>query len=529
MRAGLGWIAAIVAAVAAQAACNSALGIEEIATTDFGPASGGNAGVGGGGQGGAVNAGGTGGTVGAGATAGGSVGGAGVDASAGAGGGGTGGVSGGGTGGTDAGKDGSPDAPRDAVPDSRDGGDAADVGNGTITVSGTIIDAYRQPFPGVDVTIGSSLPQTTKTDGKFSITGVTPPYDVGLVIGTRKQGWIFQGLTRTDPTLQVEGAAAPRTQALALSAPSCSTYTYPYAYLAFSAPGVFHGESESCDNSSPTIHWAGRAQATGTFHWLVINRPVDAFTQTYPLYLATTQPVSIDSTSAAPLALDLTKATTAPTALPTVILTATVSGFDPGASASAGDTGYLLFGQGAEVPIFDVSTTGATQRYQVPNNADFTMSFVTMRGLSTQGTAMAHKAKLRTDQGDFSINLAVPVPPVLTAPTQDATGVGQDTDFSWTDSARPGLVNVLDLEFDDGTSFRVVTTSKQLRFKPPAGMAVPSSTPGYWNVEVHGSYTSTDQATAPTGFIDPLRIHGGVYGIDDRDGTHTWAAEHYFK
>jgi hypothetical protein len=531
----------LVGATTALAACNSILGVEEIATTDNGPASNGGAGAGGGG-GTSGGSGGSGGYAPSDGQAGQQVGGGGPDApitplEASAGGSGGAPIDGSSDGPPDASLDGSPDAsldgspdaprdvapdaPRDVAPDSRDGGDAADVAVGPITVSGTVVDAYRLPYPNVTVNIG---PTTKVTDalGHFVVNGVTPPYDVKFVIAARKEGWVFEGLTRPDPTLQVDSTAAERSQALSITAPlSCSTYSYPYAHLAFGAPGVFHGEDESCADSNATMHWAGPAQATGTFHWLVVNEPVDVFTQSYPLYM-TRQPVSIGGADAGTLALDLTKAanTTTETNLPTVNLTATVSGFDPGATAGA--DGYLWFGPGAAAHIFTVSTSATTQQYKVPSHTGFTMSFVAERGFSPQGTAFAHKGNLRTDQGNFSVNLAIPVPPVPTAPAQDAVGVGQGTEFSWTDSARPDLVNVLRIFFNDGSTFRVVTTRKKLVFTPPPGIAVPSQD-GSWDVEVHGSYTSTDLATTANGFIDPYLLYGGLEGIDDRDGTHAWS------
>ncbi|HZW90299.1 MAG TPA: carboxypeptidase-like regulatory domain-containing protein, partial [Myxococcaceae bacterium] len=71
----------------------------------------------------------------------------------------------------------------------------------TIEVAGRVLGMPGNPLPGMSVAIGASK-VTTDADGRFSISGVTPPYEVAVAApGTPPVAGIYHGLTRPDPTL----------------------------------------------------------------------------------------------------------------------------------------------------------------------------------------------------------------------------------------------------------------------------------------------------------------------------------------
>ncbi|HEY8087291.1 MAG TPA: hypothetical protein VIF09_05590, partial [Polyangiaceae bacterium] len=108
----------------------------------------------------------------------------------------------GGTGGDGTVTEGGTDAPGVDGPGPPDGIAAE---GGSVTVQGTVVDAYLLPMSGIDVHCQGQK-ATTAADGTFTLPGVTRPYSATVVVPQttgRKHGYVFVGATRLDPTLQV--------------------------------------------------------------------------------------------------------------------------------------------------------------------------------------------------------------------------------------------------------------------------------------------------------------------------------------
>ena len=69
-----------------------------------------------------------------------------------------------------------------------------------IHVAGQVIGVLGNPAPGLTVSIGE---QSTVTDeaGRFSLDGVSAPYSVTAFSVASNEAVVYQGLTRTDPTI----------------------------------------------------------------------------------------------------------------------------------------------------------------------------------------------------------------------------------------------------------------------------------------------------------------------------------------
>ena len=79
----------------------------------------------------------------------------------------------------------------------------------TITVNGFVKDANAEPVAGVTVIIKGKAPTTTDANGGFSISDVTKPYEIRVLMSTQQVAIIYQGLTRSDPSLLYFGDVAP--------------------------------------------------------------------------------------------------------------------------------------------------------------------------------------------------------------------------------------------------------------------------------------------------------------------------------
>jgi hypothetical protein len=71
----------------------------------------------------------------------------------------------------------------------------------TITVNGFVKDYDGEPIASVVVIIKGHAPVTTTTSGSFSVSNVTAPYDLSVILNAQNNAITYKGLTRSDPTL----------------------------------------------------------------------------------------------------------------------------------------------------------------------------------------------------------------------------------------------------------------------------------------------------------------------------------------
>lgn len=84
---------------------------------------------------------------------------------------------------------------------SQPGGNSNTTNGQTITVSGVVLDEDGNPVTAEAVLVPGLTPTATDDAGKFSIGGVTTPYDLVVIKGNTKTAFIYKGLTRPDPTV----------------------------------------------------------------------------------------------------------------------------------------------------------------------------------------------------------------------------------------------------------------------------------------------------------------------------------------
>ncbi len=71
----------------------------------------------------------------------------------------------------------------------------------SITVTGKVITVIKLPISNSPVVITGRPATTTDANGSFTVTDVTVPYDVTVVMSDLKVGITYRGLSRSDPTL----------------------------------------------------------------------------------------------------------------------------------------------------------------------------------------------------------------------------------------------------------------------------------------------------------------------------------------
>jgi hypothetical protein len=134
-------------------------------------------------------------------------------------------------------------------------GNAGDAGR-TITVAGKVLDAYEVPLPGMAVRIGALL-DVTDAGGKFAFTGVSVPYTAIAVNG--EQAVIYEGLTRSDPTLHMDRPAQSPFEQAFIKGTMSGGAGFP------DPPGHFHSVAFSSEQSFDWIYSGSTAGSSGTY------------------------------------------------------------------------------------------------------------------------------------------------------------------------------------------------------------------------------------------------------------------------
>lgn len=405
-----------------------------------------------------------------------------------------------------------------------DAGTAADASPpsaGDIVVSGRVIDFSRRPVPGTAVTIGEST-AITGADGAFSIEGVQAPYTASLVIdmirggGQARYGYVYEGLTRVDPTLQVYSALPERsTSSLTVTFQNVAFDVGEYAILAFSsADGRFVDDDTTNDTEflgSPA--WSGPPAITGNIHALLALRdstfdPPIAFRahQALPLGVGDGQPASV--------AFDMSAAD-----VTTGSIGGTVSGglFDPRSNYVG-----LRFSDGTALPIVDETAEGPQFSYVVPALDDSAFFVAAADGTSSfPPYAVAHRENVAFGAADVA--LAVPRPVTLTAP-QGGAAVTPSTPYVWSPLSQTARTFLWHLEFDATYEGMFVLTSRtQIELPRFAdGFTVPPGVAVTWSVETHGDAPDVDALTGPDGYLDAYSL-GSAFpaGPNRSDGYYT--------
>ncbi len=387
--------------------------------------------------------------------------------------------------------------------------EGGDVGPLTITVTGTVIDVLRRPYPGVPVAIGNTV-TSTDAQGTFRVTGVTPPYDVALSVSTPlTYGWYFVGLTIPSPVLQVEtemGSHKGQTYLTLNMANAPAVFPPPNEFVGYSW-GSPDGRFSTHARGNPDVEgpdWYGPATAVGAAHVLAWMMDAASLPTTY---------VGYDTTHPGTATLSGT------VALRTL--------------ATPHNDAYVSLPKGAFIKIAseDRDPTKSTFSYNVPTGVTgATLTVCAQAGSWVNWPfSLAHKHGL--SPGQAGVALAVPDAATLGIPGIGAV-LSTSTDFSWSAPAgqQGPAFYIVSIEFGNSRPYNQVrivtskTTARMPKFPAALGPIVIPNVGGEWYVETLGSYGSVDAAATASGFIDPFDYSAGVIGLLDKDGTHSWSA-----
>jgi hypothetical protein len=400
------------------------------------------------------------------------------------------------------------------------GGPTAPAGGATVT--GHVIDFWGHQVPGIPVEVAGTL-TSTDNQGQFVVENVPAQYDVSLMVdfvgNTRENyGWVYQGLTRRDPTLQVYAGLAKRSATIDVTLSNEAPSDTRTLTLALGGPdGAFEDAEEDLTNfETPDVFWRGPTTTQETAHALFWQ--FNATTSLPTSYIGYSSQVVSLSDTAAQTAINLdVKATTIP------------AGNISGNVTVATDTGrannvYVHFSSGAKIQIVNDTVAPAAFSYLVPTIANSTVTFAAVEGDSYFGAfGVAHKDGLGA--GNSTLALTIPAPAKPLTPADGAAGVATGSAFSFlpgSGATGPYVVLMISEETYDGIF--IVTANKQFKLPEVAGSSYGLQTGDHydWRIETHGNFASVDAMAGPTGFMDEFSgADADVEPNGEPKGPHT--------
>jgi hypothetical protein len=387
-------------------------------------------------------------------------------------------------------------------------GDGASSPDGGETITGTVLDQYLVPMPGVGVHVEADMQHTTTaSDGTFSLAGITTPYTVSIVAtpaGGHRHGYVFQNVTRKTPTFQLTGetASLPRGTTLSghVSANGTGVAGVVFADLPAGVPAAASNAIEVASGATSymgPVGWYGPASVPATLYslqWIVgSNGPV-----AYVAYTSQMETLS----SGTPLTWDTPTSST--------IMTTSSLEVTMGVSSAYSPTVLALYARpsGAQVapPIAAVTSFSSTSTsFVTPNITGMTFVACGVQAPegSDGGAGQPFGAACETGLAANShLTLALPPATTLVSPPSSAT-LGTSFNFE------PLVNGVYFVAFSPAgatagaaDSLYVITTDSQVKVPDLSnlGFAFPSG--ATYGVEVYGfaPFASIDAALSPTGF-----------------------------
>ncbi len=403
------------------------------------------------------------------------------------------------------------------------------------TVHGKVIDTWGAPLANIPLQIGEAV-ATSNAQGEFTFDNVPAHYDVSFKISggnpNRDYGWVYQGLSRRDPTLQAydarqeyEAPIVVKTTGVGTPGPT-DTIT-----AAFGTPS---GRTQEPDvdptytgGQTVSVGWLGATSSTGTAHALLWSKtsasnPVPTKYKAYA-----TKPVGLMEGVDDEITFNL---------VPGTLDAGNISGTISGGSGDRVNKLFARFESNAVIELMNQPSAPDTFSYLVPTLAKASISVAAIAGAEYGPIGVAHADGLQ--QGDSSTKLAIPVPATVKKPKIGAP-LAANHMFSLTPGAGNDGPFVIWIERSDRQYFSMYIVTAQTDVALPSVLGgsftiLPDA--GYqgaeygWGVETHGDYKTVDDMAGPTGFIDSFGSSWGSSptGPTRQNGSFTFSGSYPF-
>ncbi|GEM_PF-701612 len=402
-------------------------------------------------------------------------------------------------------------------------GGAASTGS---PVRGQVIDFWGHPLPNVPVEVSGSALTITDEHGRFEVPDVPAVYDASLMIEITQPrrevyGWVYQGLTRRDPTLQVYRGLPQWDATTTFNAEDWEGGDNQTLMLSVVGPDGHNQFSTTNPNYTTFPTWRGPATTNATVHSLVVVS--DPETDLPINYLAyDSSPVSLAGDEPRTVTLDLS-----PDEIPVGFLLGTVTAPN---LAGRENRVFVRFPTGGSIQVVRDTDAGNNLSYLVPTLPGGSITVSASEGTrSYTGFSLVHRDGLAAN-GE-PVALTVPEPSVLLLPADGATAVDSTTQFAFSGSSASGAYLVAMSSYSYYSGLFIVTGREEFTIPEVVGGAFEliSDDLTEWYVETHGDWTDVDAMAGPGGFMDAFASDGATpIGPRLGNGAYTASVSRYF-
>ena len=417
-----------------------------------------------------------------------------------------------------------------AGPEAGAAGVAGLAGSGS-TVQGHVIDYWGHRLADVAIELDGET-STTDGQGAFQFEAAPTEYDISLVVSYNVNGriktraWVYQGLTRRDPTLQIYEGMMYKDAPLDIIPNHPSTLTD--ARTLSVALGGPDGSAERTDVTGAgydgtTITWEGPDTTQETAHALIWEKDVNSgFPSQYVAFDSTLVALSDSATAHGKASFDLSADTIASG---TIVGSVLGSGF-----VARFNNVFLRYTSNAVMQLLSDTPQANGFSYLVPNIPNATATLVAGDGDVYTELGVVHKDGLAPNTAGLSVTIPTPARNLTVAPTTDLGKVSATTQFSFKPGGTANAPFVAWFSNQDVSNHDDVlyVVSAKAPFKLPKVVnGTYALLPGgvyTWRIETHGSPASVDAMVGPTGFLDSLSAADNAdapSGPRTGDGSYT--------
>lgn len=396
-------------------------------------------------------------------------------------------------------------------------------GNGqTITVSGFVKDFDGESVAGVPVIIKGKAPVTTDANGGFTVANVSKPYEARVIFSTDQSVLVYQGLTRSDPTLiYLDVTSAGKSATISGFVPPAAgkitrvfftSGTMSWSTNADQGTGVY----------TLNIYWKGSANSvSGKLQVLRWTQNVGGLPNQYDAY-GFEDNLTVSAGGTFPdnnfTAANLTDP-------PEQNISGSI--VRPSSSYDLYNKSLYLFFGNAEIYLGEEWGAGLSDNfsYVVPSITGATFGINASASLSATPTdRYTYYAKRGIMGGSSGITINLASSPQLNIPAHNGSGIDTTTQFLWTKGNGGGicLLYVSPNMWGTGPTFWIftATNSASIPNLAPQGMGLPSNTSYMWRVAQVFPVSSIDDA-ASSNFLQQTsgNIEGGQASSEDFNFT----------
>jgi len=413
------------------------------------------------------------------------------------------------------------------------GGTAGSAGSGTGgsggggnggAVHGHVIDYWGHMLSGVPVEIGGTK-VTTDDAGAFTIPDAPAQYDASLIVqfpdnyDGQIYGWVYQGLTRRDPTLQVYAGLKSQSASLDVNLTHADTTLTTGRTMSAAYAGVDGSQEDTGLDAAAydgrDVGWRGPITTQETAYALIWTQDTKSLPTSYNAY--DTKPISLNggSSTHSSVTLDMSVKT-----IPTFNVTGTVAGAGAGMRTNSV---FLQFTSNAVLTLLQDTAGTGTFSYLAPTLTDSKVVVSASEGSGYDGSAysgsyaVVHQDGLVSGAASATLTIPKPATQLAVSPAASRTKVDSTTQFSFQPGTGSAGLYLIAIRQPDNTALRtdalfIVTTKTTFTLPKVVNdtFALDAGKPYVWRVETHGALANMDAGAGATGFLDSFS--GDFYG-----------------